>query len=97
MKPENDWRLSAIEGEIEDFEERYDYFTSDQWIDWSLDWLNYLVIGVQDLYSRYDVLTDDQKGRFVSAIQKLRELKPKVKEIGYEYPEQIDQLKLPKK
>lgn len=94
IQQEQEQRIRGIEAEIEDFEERYDYFSKDQWIEWSMDWLQYLVLGVSSAIKEYDLLTDNQKARIKDAIRKLRILRPKIEEKGYEYPEILDKAPL---
>ncbi len=86
-------KLKYIEGEIEDFLDRYEYFAKDQWGDWIADWISFLIIPAQEIAKNYSELPDDLQSRVRVAFLQLTDLRPKIEEVGFKFPK-IDQVEL---
>ena len=88
----NESKLKSIELELDDFEEDLKMGASDHQFDlMSADWAFLLKGNMHILLKNdFDSLTSDQKERFTGLMMRTKNLKNKILEKHYSYPEAID-------
>jgi hypothetical protein len=89
--------LAQIDTELENFEDRLEYsdeVLQDEWENAKYDWAILLIPGVERLLEPGTIFTDDQKNQLRDYVQRLKKIKSRILEKGYEYPEIIDQVEI---
>lgn len=93
----NDKVLLAITSELDDFEERYNegiLIAEEEWNNWSYDWHGLFYSYISSLVNHSNELTNAQRVILIDLIKRTKELKKKILEKGYEYPEVVDRVEV---
>jgi hypothetical protein len=83
--------LRRLEAELDEFEELF--ASPDEYMpEYEDSWYRYVARKIEDAVDLYPDMTDEQKQRFRTIIDWIREQEPTIDENDYEYPEIIDRL-----